>query len=296
MNFRMLLDTDYLCGDLSKIQLEEVLDVLYHTDSFNFQYEICEEYTQLIYELLYKHRHDFNYRELSRWWDRNSKLITYLGCDEFNALGVERESLVERETNQPVEILQRKEGAFFVFDKNVLYLSSGNGIREVTCEKDFVEVMTVLGENIGRLEEFVVFIKKLFRNLLFDDEIEQSIEKMEAGFARRKHEILEHLMILNLRLPEIMESGNTLSNKDIGKKLAPLKCSPERNRDIVNKKLTKIFDEGKRVNCELHTKLKQINSNAPDRIYFCAKVPKDVRWHGENISDMVFVFKISCHV
>lgn len=83
MRFSILLDTNYLCGNLSGNQVDMVLDVLRHAENFDFQYEIFDEAAQSIYEVLHEHRHDFAYQEFSRWLDRKSALIKYLDSDNF---------------------------------------------------------------------------------------------------------------------------------------------------------------------------------------------------------------------
>ena len=122
------------------------------------------------------------------------------------------------------------------------------------------------------------------------------MEGLEAGFHIRKPEILEHLMIINSILPDILSIESDMSNVNISKKLNYLQCSPEKRRDIVKKYLTKTFDSEKKVNCELHTKMRRINNKAPDRIYFCANVPKGVKCRGMDISGKIYVYKISHHV
>ena len=129
---------------------------------------------------------------------------------------------------------------------------------------------------------------------MFDDELQDSMKILDLGFEKRKAEILEHLLVLELELPDLTK-GNGCSNQEIGDRLS-VPCSPERKRDIVRKYLAKRADDGEYFYCELHTKMKKVGDRPPDRIYFCAKVPKGITLNGQDIGGRTYIYKISKHV
>lgn len=129
---------------------------------------------------------------------------------------------------------------------------------------------------------------------MFDIEIEKSMEKLEAGFLTRRHEILYHLYRIHEEMPALIKKYGVLGNNSLGDMMS-IPCSPERNRTTVENKLTKKADNGKMIKCELHTKMDKIGSKKPDRIYFCASVPDNTKVNNVDLSGKIYVYKITEH-
>lgn len=173
-------------------------------------------------------------------------------------------------------------------------LGDSEPLRIIACKDDLCRVLTVLGQDIDELHEFSQYIQYVYYNITFDSGIEKSMEKLEAGFKTRRHEILYHLYLIDKEIPEIINEYGLLDNNSLGAKMS-VPCSPERNRITVENKLTKTTDGGKKIKCELHTKMERIGSNKPDRIYFCASVPEQVRLDNVDLSGRIYVYKITEH-
>lgn len=132
-------------------------------------------------------------------------------------------------------------------------------------------------------------MKIILQKLIFDEDIVESIRKLNDGFDLRKKEIIYHLYYIEKQIPEILGSSPN-DYQSIGNKMA-IDCSPERSRKTVNSQLRKIVNNIS-VNCELHTKMKVISSNPPDRIYFCPSLPEET---GRDMAGKIYIYKISKH-
>jgi hypothetical protein len=129
----------------------------------------------------------------------------------------------------------------------------------------------------------------ILSELEFDEDIIVSIEELSDGFEMRKNEIIYHLYCIHKEIPMILRDGHR-DYQNIGRQMS-LDCSPERNRKIVNNKLRKILN-GITVNCELHTKMRRLSSNAPDRIYFCPSLPDSMN---VTMAGKIYIYKITKH-
>lgn len=294
MQFKMLFDEEYLCHMISFSELDDLLDLVKHMDSFDFNYAIGTEEISRLNELLYDHARNSCVKELSLWMRRHR--FEYLEEVAIGALLHELEQCEEKESRNEIDILRRRQSAFFCLEMHLLMLSEGNTLRRVSNDVCFKKVMTVFGLGVELLSDFVPFITHLFQNLLFDDAdaIQASMEKLDLGFEARRAEILEHLFVLDRELPGLLQQTG-LSNAEIGKRLT-VECSPERKREIVQRYLTKNADGGRKFSCELHTKMEKVGNRPPDRIYFCAKVPSEIKLNGEDIGGRTFIYQISHHV
>ena len=167
---------------------------------------------------------------------------------------------------------------------------SKEGIRNTSNLDELKMFFLILCMEKDNIKEFVKEIKIILDNIIFDEDIEDSIRSLNDGFDKRKNEIIYHLYVIHTEIPGILESG-IRDYRGIGQCLS-IGCSPERSRATVNNTLTKIVDSCE-INCELHTKMKKLSSNAPDRIYFSPKLPMEV---GEEKKGKIFVYKITNHV
>ena len=179
-------------------------------------------------------------------------------------------------------------------DEYKLRIGTGATMRRIVTEDDYYQVMALFGDGIDNVQIFADYIATLFRELVFDKDVGKSMKKLEAGFINRRHEILYHLYCINKEIPKIIKKYGLMDNQMLGEKLS-IPCSPERKRELVEEKLSKKVDSGEKIKCELHTKMEKIGSRAPDRIYFCASIPKGITLAGKNIENKIYIYKITEH-
>lgn len=293
MEISMLMSTRTLCEWIENGQMEHTNDILERLKCFDMCHIIDEERIGDLYELLHRNRRVSSCREFSIFLDRDragsrKQINQNLFAERSEALG----TLAETESKNVKAILYHKA----VFDKGVHLLALGKSdvLRLIACKEDLCSVLTLFGQDIDGLHEFSQYIQNVYDNLVFDREIEKSMEKLEAGFLTRRHEILYHLYRIHEEMPVLIEKYGVLDNSSLGDKMS-IPCSPERDRTTVENKLTKKADNGKNIKCELHTKMDKIGSRKPDRIYFCASVPDKIKVDNVDLSGKIYVYKITEH-
>lgn len=168
-------------------------------------------------------------------------------------------------------------------------MESSNGIRNITTVDELKQLLLLFCKDIDDISTFVDKIKAILFEIIFDEDIVDSIRKLNDGFIQRKGEIILHLYIIESEIPDIV-NNSTGGYRDIGSQMS-ISCSSEKNRDLVNNKLKKCINNVD-VNCELHTKMKTISSKAPDRIYFCPALPDGT---GSDLVGKIFIYKITKH-
>ncbi|HHX60680.1 MAG TPA: hypothetical protein GX707_08195 [Epulopiscium sp.] len=173
--------------------------------------------------------------------------------------------------------------------KMVAYRLDGvEGIRNIIGMQGFKQVLLIFCDNKKNISEFIEKIKIILYSLCFDEDIVESMRHLNDGFENRKKEIIYHLYCIDNEILKIMKQIPQ-GYREIGDRMS-IDCSPERSRDIVRSSLTKEIN-GIDVNCELHTKMKRLTSNAPDRVYFCPQLPMEI---GEN-GGQTYIYKITKH-
>lgn len=294
MEISMLMNTQTLCDEIVNGQMDGTVQILDQLESFDMEYIMDTENIGNLYELLLKNRREQACREFSMFLDRNrersKKRIDQQNFDERNN---ELKELMKKESCDIRAILYHN--AVFYTKEHMLALGESESLRVIACSDDLCRVLSVLGQDIDELHEFSQYIQNVYDNITFDSEIENSMRKLEAGFKTRRHEILYHLFFINREVPEIINKYGQLDNSSLGDKMS-VPCSPERDRTIVKNKLTKMADDGKKIKCELHTKMETIGSNKPDRIYFCASVSDQVKINNVDLTGRIYVYKITEHV
>lgn len=274
---------------------EEIYDVLTRLDKFShiniFTYDSA---TDEIYQLLYEKRHSDIHKLISLWFDRTK----FKGEDIIsfnNQLYLEKFQIVNQlelleSTNFKGILLGDEE---FEFGTSIAGLDDRHGIRGIKNISSLKKFLVLLTNNTKTSSEFIDILRRTLDGLEFDAEIEHSIKTLEAGFEIRKKEVLYHLFCIEREIPMILKCYK--GNQEIGAHMS-LPCSPERDRNLVKKKLTKKIGDTELV-CELHTKLKKIGARKPDRIYFCPQVKSHiVNKNGEDITGKIYIYKIGEHL
>lgn len=293
MEINMLMGTQTLCEKIENGQMENTVDVLERLKCFDMCHIMDEEHIGDLYDLLHRNRRVSSCREFSIFLDRDREgSRKQINQRLFEERSEELGRLAETESKNVKDILYHKA----VFHEGVHLLALGNPdvLRLIACEDDLCSVLTLFGQDIDGLHEFSQYIQNVYYNLTFDREIEKSMEKLEAGFLTRRHEILYHLYRIHEEMPALKKKYRGLDNCSLGDMMS-IPCSPERSRTTVENKLTKKADDGKMIKCELHTKMDKIGSQKPDRIYFCASVPDKIKVDNVDLSGKIYVYKITEH-
>ena len=293
MTIDILMNTQIICEMIEKNQMEKFLPILEHLKCFDMEYLLDEKHIAKLYELLMHNRKKEECKEFSIFLDRNRVgSIKRMNQNLFDAQNERLQNVIKNESADMKAILYHQ--ALFHREEHLLAIGETEALRIIASEEDLYRVLTVLGLDIDDLHEFTEYRRNVYQTICFDDNIENSMKKLTAGFMVRRHEILYHLYCIHKEIPEILEKHGLLANQAMGDKMS-IRCSPERDRSIVANLLTKEADNNQKIKCELHTKMETIGSQKPDRIYFCASVPKGIRLNGKDLSGRIYVYKITEH-
>lgn len=293
MTIDTLMHTQTICEIVEKNQMENLLTILEHLNCFDMEYLFDEKNIAKLYELLMCNRRKEACKEFSIFLDRNrAGSVKRIDQKLFEAQNEKMQNMMKDESNDIKAILYHQ--APFHREEHLLTIGKAEALRMIASEEDLYRVLTVLGLDIDDLHEFSEYIRNVYQTIYFDSNIENSMKKLTAGFIVRRHEILYHLYCIHKEIPEITEMHGLLANQSMGDKMS-IRCSPEKDRNIVANLLTKEADNDKKIKCELHTKMETIGSQKPDRIYFCASVPKGISLNGEDLSGRIYVYKITKH-
>jgi len=274
--------------DCNDDRLSDFVSVIELLKNLSYRVILSEDLLEEIYELLYKKcKTNEDIKILSRLFD---KMFSYLQSSDFEQHSEDIGKLLKEESNSLKDVLD-KDG---YFDHNIVkigyMLNVGAGLRNVSGIEELRKVLLIFSKRVDNIKDFVTELRIILSEIIFDEDIEKSIEELNDGFAVRKGEIIFHLYCIQKEIPKIIEQ-NITDYQNIGDSMS-LDCSPERDREIVKKHLTKQIS-GNNINCELHTKMRRISNKAPDRIYFCPCVPNG---NGEDILGKILIYKITKHV
>lgn len=294
MTLSVLMSTRKMCNLIADKQILEINDIIDNIGQFHSDFVLDEEFINELYETLYQNKREDGSRGFSLFLDRRNRGRSTIQMNQA-LYEMQKERLAElskHEAENIKTILYHK--AEFSRNEHVIGIGEGDSMRWILTKDAFYQVMTLFGDGIEGLHEFTEFIKLLYKEVVFDSDIEDSMKRLEAGFAIRRHEILYHLYCIQKEIPQIIREYGMQDNQSLGEKMS-IPCSPEKKRAIVDKKLTKTADNGKKITCELHTKMQKLGSQKPDRIYFCAKVPEGISVEGDTIGGKIYVYKITEH-
>lgn len=293
MTIETLMNTQIICEIVEKNQMEKLLTIVERLNCFDMEYLFDEENIVRLYELLMRNRRKEACREFSIFLDRNREgSIKRIEQNLFEARDERLQNVMKNESNDMKAILYHQ--ALFHREEHLLAIGETEALRMIASEEDLYRVLTVFGLDIDDLHEFTEYIRNVYQTIYFDNNIENSMKKLTAGFTVRRHEILYHLYCIHKEIPEIVEMHGLLANQAMGDKMS-IRCSPEKDRSIVANLLTKEADNNQKIKCELHTKMETIGSQKPDRIYFCASVPNGISLNGKDLSGRIYVYKITEH-
>lgn len=289
---QMLLDNKDLIKliDSAKheFNLDDILEIFERLKKSNNNILLYEDDTlNAIYTKLYEFR---KYEEISIMSKMIDRLAKFTPIEEFEKINCEIEEANKYEGKNIKEILTQEKNFNFELPYMRYGVASEVYIRDINKGWKLFDLLCIFLNAKNSPQELINELKNLLNNIIFDDEIVKTIRSLNDGFDNRKSEIIYHLNSIEKEIPRIIDSG-VYDYREIGKHLT-VGCSPERERGKVSNSLIKRID-GKELNCELHTKMRRLSSNAPDRIYFCPRVPEDFP---EKLRNKIFVLKISKHV
>ncbi|WP_027399608.1 DUF3201 domain-containing protein [Anaerovorax odorimutans] len=245
-----------------------------------------ENFIEDIYNELHKNKNNEDIKSISMSFE---KVFTFLREIEHNEIIDNIKGTISKEDKK----FQRALGNNQLFNRGFTVigykLDDIEGIRNIYNLDAFKQVLLIFCDKVNNINEFVNKIKIILFDLCFDENIEESINDLNYGFNNRRKEIIYHLYCIDREVPYIIKKYNGGYSK-IGDMMS-IECSPERNRNIVRNKLTKTIN-GNSFNCELHTKMKKITNQAPDRIYFCPSIPSGIC---EN-TGQIYIYKITKHI
>lgn len=269
--------------------LDEFISILELLTSFSYKVNLMEE--DLLDDIYYYIHMNMKKNEDIRIINSKlEKMFSFENPLDFIAKEQKLEDLIKEEETNLKKILTH-ETNFKLEESLIKYsLASCEAIRVINDESSLKNVMLIFSSIKPTPQQLMEDLDKVFSNIIFDEDILESIDSLNDGFSSRREEIIYHLFCIDSEVP-IITSRGIRHYREIGEALS-IDCSPERSRLTVQQKLTKKIGEQK-LNCELHTKMKTVSSKAPDRIYFCPYVPEDF---DEEYRGKIFVYKISKHV
>lgn len=295
MVINILIDNEKICQLIRSHELNRLGVVIERLDNFSNHYILPETGWEELVDLLYQNFRDEDCRLLSKKLEKrymNGQEEIEIDENKYQTNMQEIMELCRMESENVQEILLNKK--VFHTDDFRIYYGNDYALRSIESLNDLKLVLMLFGCSIKSEHEFTEYIIKLYWNLWFDEDIEASIKKLEAGLEVRKGEILYHLYCIEKEVPEIIKKYGPIDNQSMGGYLS-IPCSPERNRTLVKNELTKKADNGNVV-CELHSKMGKIGSRKPDRIYFCANVPKGILLNKKSMQGRIYIYKITKHV
>lgn len=292
MVIEMLLSNATLYHAIEEQTLDAVLDILEELKNVSGRCTLSESDYEKLIDFIYTHHRREDCIQLSRMLEKEmARKHIIMDGERYQS---EREKLnkrIQTEAASLKEILD--EDGVFDFSYPVISCEEHKAIRCVYQLSELQDILIIFGNAIESIEEFVSYLALIYKELVFDDKIKNTIEHLEAGFAYRRKEILYHLYCIEKEIPALFLKYGPMDNQTLGSRMS-IPCSPERSRKTVKLELTKQADQAELV-CEMHTKMKKIGTRAPDRIYFCARVPKGITIDGKDISEKLYIYKITRH-
>lgn len=289
------MSSEKLCEQVEKGNMNEVISILDELKGLDYECILDQQSIEKLYDFLHKNRRNQDCHAFSMYLAkrcRNGKTYCEIDEDNYSIKMQEIKKLTDEESDNMKAILYH--GQFFDFSSCFIYYGSGKNLRSVCSIDDLRKVLTLFGNSIEGIEEFVQYIVLVYKTIVFDKNIEFSLRRLEAPFIVRRHEILYHLYCIEKEIPDIISGYGLMDNQSLGEKMT-IPCSPERSRQTVKNKLTKEADNGV-IKCELHTKMEKIGSNKPDRIYFCACIPEGIKIDNILLSGRIYIYQITQHV
>lgn len=308
MRISVTMSNRALCDAIENHRLGKVLEILDELQDYFHECILPEACLETLYELINANRRDEDCIRLSRKLERGTvKGRSQIIFDEKRyQKEMETITILSRVESSSLEEILNRKGSFDFGCHKLCYrdrfanqglecgAETAPFIRGISSVEDLERALILFGNSIEDVREFAEYLVKVFKKLEFDKRTANSLYKLDAGLELRKKEILYHLYCIETEIPFLLEKYGMLDNQSIGG-LMQLPCSPERDRGKVKNYLTKTADNGEIV-CELHTKMRKIGSRKPDRIYFCACVPKGILLDGRRMEGKIYIYKITRHV
>lgn len=292
MVIEMLLNNATLYHAIKEQTLDDVLDILEELKNVSGRCVLSESNYEKLIDFIYTNHRREDCIQLSRMLEKEmARKHIIMDGQRYQSEKEKLDKCIQTEAKSLKEILD-EDGAFD-FSYPVVSCEEHKAMRCISHVCELQNILVIFGNAIESIKEFVSYLTFIYKELVFDDKIEDSIEHLEAGFVYRRKEILYHLYCIEKEIPALLLKYGPMDNQTLGSKMS-IPCSPERSRKTVKIELTKQTDQAELV-CEMHTKMKKIGTRPPDRIYFCARVPKGITIDGKNIEEKSYVYKITKH-
>lgn len=271
----------------SENKLSDFVSILELLKELSYTVILSDQFVEEIYNVLGTSKGKEDIKIINKIFE---KMFRHVEMKEQNDYIRKINNLVKEESNSFKEILRNEK--YFDHDVNEIgyMLDIGVNLRNIFEVELLKQVLLLFSKRINDINDFVQELKLIFPDVVFDENLEKSMEELNDGFDVRKNEIIYHLYCIQREIPEIISRGIS-GYKNIGEVMS-VDCSPERSRGTVKDKLTKQVN-GVDINCELHTKMKIVSTKAPDRIYFCPCIPKGI---DSELEGKILIYKITKHV
>lgn len=269
-------------------ELKEFVSILEIIRKLSYKVTIKnDDYISEIYEII---RYDFKKNEDIRIINKLlEKNFNFLEIIDYDKKILDIQNVAANESSCFKSILVLNESFNFNFRDIAYKVGEELKVRNVSSVDCLSQVLIASCQRLNNPSDFAREITIILHDIIFDEDIVDSIDRLNDGFNLRKQEILYHLYCIYKEIPEILNRGYQ-GYKDIGLQMT-INCSPERNRQTVRNKLS-LKINGIDVNCELHTKMDVISSKSPDRVYFCPALPVEC---GDEVGGKTFIYKITAH-
>ncbi|MGR7911447.1 hypothetical protein ACU64V_18890 [Lysinibacillus capsici] len=288
----MLLDNNKFLEVIkgNSVNISEFVSVIELLKDISYKVLIQQENNSLmnIYNELYTNKNE-DVKIISKLFE---KLFSFKEPTEFNQILLRVINLGREESISFKEILLNN-GYFDDYINIITYANESipeGSLRNVNNYEDLKTALLLFTNRFREINSFTNELRVILSHIVFDEDIDKSIEELNDGFDNRKNEIIYHLYCIQREIPNII-SQEIRGYQNIGSAMS-LDCSPERSREIVKDKLVKVINGGKEINCELHTKMEKISTRAPDRIYFCPCIPVGT---DHELDGKIYIYKITKH-
>ena len=276
MVIEMLLNNATLYHAIKEQTLDDVLDILEELKNVSGRCVLSESNYEKLIDFIYTNHRREDCIQLSRMLEKEmARKHIIMDGQRYQSEKEKLDKCIQTEAKSLKEILD-EDGAFD-FSYPVVSCEEHKAMRYISHVSELQNILVIFGNAIESIKEFVSYLTFIYKELVFDDKID----------------ILYHLYCIEKEIPALLLKYGPMDNQTLGSKMS-IPCSPERSRKTVKIELTKQTDQAELV-CEMHTKMKKIGTRPPDRIYFCARVPKGITIDGKNIEEKSYIYKITKH-
>jgi|GEM_PF-1710008 len=163
-------------------------------------------------------------------------------------------------------------------DSNSFLIGNQDSYKFVWCVDDFFTFKQYQLKQIASRDLFAQELQNCYKNLFFDEKIQNTINTLETNFRDIRNLLIEHLHKLDKHYDDLckIRSGEGYNSELISDeftRLSGIECAPQTDRDKLDalrrEYVNSTTQKKETLVCELHTKFPKINQHwISDRIYF----------------------------